>query len=258
MYEEGRGVPQSWEDAFEWYWLAAEQGDIYAQWKMGWMHERGIGAMQSYEMAAYWYRKAAEEGHALAQCCLGQLYDNGRGVPQSDSKAIMWYRMASEQDVDEALYHLGVMYEEGRGVQQSEYDAVQYYKVAANLGNADAQSCLERLFNDVEDVLQTDVDVLLTILDAEHGGPDSQLILGNMYKDGKGVRQSYAKASEWYKNIADQGNSVAQYALGLIIGLLWFESFFQTLMADFYIETLGEELSDPLKQKEPEHNDFSA
>ncbi len=40
-------------------------------------------------------------------------------------------------------------------------------------------------------------------------------------------------------------------ALGLIFGLLWVEAFYQTLLADFYLETVGETLGDPVKSQNP-------
>ena len=37
-----------------------------------------------------------------------------------------------------------------------------------------------------------------------------------MYDEGRGVRQDYAKAVQWYRKAAGQGNAVAQYNLGLM------------------------------------------
>ena len=37
-----------------------------------------------------------------------------------------------------------------------------------------------------------------------------------MYAEGQGVKQDYAKAVEWYQKAADQGQSDAQYNLGIM------------------------------------------
>ena len=37
-----------------------------------------------------------------------------------------------------------------------------------------------------------------------------------MYKNGRGVRQDYVKALEWYTKAANQGDAQAQYNLGLM------------------------------------------
>ena len=50
-----------------WYRKAAEQRDLIAQNNLGVMYEQGRGVPQDYEQAAAWYRKAAEHGEIFAQ-----------------------------------------------------------------------------------------------------------------------------------------------------------------------------------------------
>lgn len=40
-----------------------------------------------YAQAMKWYRKAAEEGNAYAQYKLGEMYNFGRGVPENYAEA---------------------------------------------------------------------------------------------------------------------------------------------------------------------------
>ena len=51
---------------------------------------------------------------------------------------------------------------------------------------------------------------------AEQGDAASQLILGTMYFEGRGVAQSYSKAVEWYQKAADQGEPDALFYLGMM------------------------------------------
>ena len=51
---------------------------------------------------------------------------------------------------------------------------------------------------------------------AEQGDRDAQVIIGLMYANGRGVRQSNAAAAEWYGLAADDGQSVAQNNLGMM------------------------------------------
>ena len=51
---------------------------------------------------------------------------------------------------------------------------------------------------------------------AEASDATAQLELGNMYHDGRGVPQDYAKAVKWYRLAAEQGYATAQYNLGLM------------------------------------------
>ena len=56
-------------------WLAlAEQGEVRAQYNVGWMNAYGIGTLQDYEQAVNWYRKSADQGFVHAQFNLGNMY----------------------------------------------------------------------------------------------------------------------------------------------------------------------------------------
>ena len=45
---------------------------------------------------------------------------------------------------------------------------------------------------------------------AGKGEADAQLILGNMFEDGLGVKQDYKKAIKWYRLAVKQGHGTAQ------------------------------------------------
>lgn len=50
---------------------------------------------------------------------------------------------------------------------------------------------------------------------AEHGDPEAELALGNLYASGKGVSKSLSNAIKWHRKAADHGLARAQYQLGL-------------------------------------------
>ncbi|HHF6601734.1 TPA: tetratricopeptide repeat protein [Haemophilus influenzae] len=49
---------------------------------------------------------------------------------------------------------------------------------------------------------------------AAQGHAKAQNSLGNMYNDGKGVKQDYAEAIKWYQKAAEQDYAKAQFNLG--------------------------------------------
>ncbi len=51
---------------------------------------------------------------------------------------------------------------------------------------------------------------------AEQGDALAQFALGFMYEKGQGVPQDYAEAAKWHRKAAEQGLASAQYSLGLI------------------------------------------
>jgi hypothetical protein len=57
-------------------------------------------------------------------------------------------------------------------------------------------------------------DVEYFTMAAEQGHAVAQCNLGNMFKNGQGVEQSYEKAVEYYTMAAEQGHAVAQCILG--------------------------------------------
>ena len=98
---------QNYDMAGEWYRRAAERGVAAAQSQLGALYANGQGVPQSYEEAVQWYQ-SAQQGDALAQFQLGVLYANGQGVPQSYEDAVQWYQRAAEQGHARAQSQLGV------------------------------------------------------------------------------------------------------------------------------------------------------
>ncbi len=180
-YYDGKGIPQNYEKAVEWYTKAAKQGNAKAQCNLGYCYELGNGVLQSAEKAVEWYIKAAEQGHAIAQCNLGLCYKDGKGVSQSFAKAAKWFIKAAEQGNENAQCNLGLCYELGNGVLQSAEKAVEWYIKAAEQGNEDAQ-----------------------------------YYLGWCYYEGKGVPQNYEKAMEWFDKVAEKGEYLSEAADELV------------------------------------------
>ena len=87
----------------------AEQGDVEAQYNLGYYYHSGEGVEQSEKKALYWWQKAAKQGHANSQYNLGVNYGKGYGVEQSYKKAIYWWQKAAEQGHAEAQYNLGLV-----------------------------------------------------------------------------------------------------------------------------------------------------
>ncbi len=117
----------------EWLPLAA-QGDIDAQFALGFLYNTGQGVPQDYAQAHKWYLKAAAQGHATAQVNLGVLYANGQGVPSDYAQARKWYLKAAAQGHARAQVKLGVLYAEGRSVPQDYVFSHMWFNLAAAQG----------------------------------------------------------------------------------------------------------------------------
>lgn len=52
---------------------------------------------------------------------------------------------------------------------------------------------------------------------ADQGNPAAQNVLGEVYAEGKQVRQDYGEAAKWYRRAAEKGVAKAQYNLGVLL-----------------------------------------
>ena len=99
MLYDGIGVLQDFAEAMKWHQLAADQGDVFAQFNLGIMYEYGQGVSQDNVMAHMWYnigaangdelggeqrdsiaegmtQQAIEQAQAMARECMGSGYQN--------------------------------------------------------------------------------------------------------------------------------------------------------------------------------------
>lgn len=147
LYNNGRGVPQDYVKAAQWYEKAAALGDMKAQYHLGALYENGRGVPQDYPKAHLWQEKAAVQGYALAQYKLGTMYEDGRGIPQDYTKARQWYEKAAAQDDAGAQFQLGGLYLGAKGVPR---DIVRTY-MWWNLASAHSMGDLQMIAADLRD-----------------------------------------------------------------------------------------------------------
>ena len=118
---------------------AAEQGDVKAQFYLGFMYAQGDGVPEDDAEAVRWYQMAAEQGFVNAQYNLGIMYDQGDGVPEDDAEAVRWFQMAAEQGQAGAQSILGFMYAKGKGVPEDDAKAYAWLSIAAAQGDESAK-----------------------------------------------------------------------------------------------------------------------
>lgn len=176
---------QSYQEAYQWYLLAAEQGEVRAQNNLGVLFDDGDFVLQNKQEAVKWYKLAADQGYATAQNNLGVMYAIGEGVEQDDAEAIKWYKLAADQDYAESQYNLGTIYENGDGVAKDIFEAINWYKQATINGHTDAPYQLGLLFFNGDEIKKNISESYYWIMIACH------------YKDS----DVFEAASELKKNI---------------------------------------------------------
>ncbi len=135
------------EEAFNWYKKAADQGLAGAQYSVGSAYDLGQGVEQNSEKAIKWYQLSVEQNHVWAQYNLAICYLNGDGVPLDQQKAAQLMKKAAEQGHGDAQNNLASFYYKGQGIEQSPEKAIAWFIVAAISGSEPAQGNLDALKN---------------------------------------------------------------------------------------------------------------
>ena len=105
----------------------------------------GRGKPQSYEKAIEYFTKAALIGHPEAATQMGFMCLNGIGTEKDERKAYDWFMMGAAKEEPVSLYQLGLMYENGIYVEKDIEKAKKYYANSADRNNADAKAAMKRL-----------------------------------------------------------------------------------------------------------------
>ena len=81
-------------DAVRWFRSASERGHVKANNALGFMYEEGRGVPQSFAQAGTYYLQAMKKGNADAMVNRGLLYAKGLGVTKDRVKAYMHFILA--------------------------------------------------------------------------------------------------------------------------------------------------------------------
>ncbi|HYQ73192.1 MAG TPA: SH3 domain-containing protein [Gammaproteobacteria bacterium] len=81
----------------------ARDGNVTAQYNLGWLYRNGNGVAANDERARQLWEGAAHTGHAEAQMALAMLYGQEGGPLLDRKQAVYWYREAAAQGIEDAL-----------------------------------------------------------------------------------------------------------------------------------------------------------
>jgi localization factor PodJL len=135
---EGRGIPQNFPAAAEWFERAAKQGLVPAQFRLGGLYEKGMGVKKDLEAARRLYLAASNAGHAKAMHNLAVLYAEGADGKPDYQSAAHWFRKAADYGVTDSQYNLGILYARGIGVETNLAEAYKWFALAAREGDRES------------------------------------------------------------------------------------------------------------------------
>ena len=163
------------------------------------------------------FEKAVEEGETEAYFYLGVLCYNFKYPNKDDQKAKYYFEAAGDNPYAQIL--LGELYYLGRGVEEDKVKGQDLIDTVIEQGCTEGYLLKGYIAEDEEDY-DTAMEYYNKALES-----DEQLFIasarchiGNVYYNGRGVEQDYAKALEWYEKAADLGNSSAMNQIGNLYG----------------------------------------
>jgi hypothetical protein len=86
-------IAEQYQDALQWYKMAAKQGHIVSRIRIVELHEKFLEWPRDDEFRWYWYM--TKGGADVAKEKIGDTYYIGEDVPRNVREAIKWYQMAA-------------------------------------------------------------------------------------------------------------------------------------------------------------------
>lgn len=223
MYENGEGVTKDSGKAFSFYLQSSSRGNLLGKYLLARSYYHGLGTSEDNEKAfAMFYslskntvfEKEYKWAHRWTYVYLGHCYKSGYGTPQDLEQAVISYYRS---DIAEYLFRAAQLVEEYKlsiypngGSSLFRLSPGYLYELAVRNGFDNAEAYYKKVFylskekpfyNDyIKDLLKS----------AEMGYGPAQKLLGDWYKEGKGIPVNLVKAREWYAKAKANGEEVPE------------------------------------------------
>lgn len=182
------------------------------------------------------FEDAAKAGHREAAYRLGIFYRDGKFTSVNPENAFFWIRKAAKRGKVDAVAVLGDFYFEGNGCQKDMLNALKCHKKTSGFRYGKGkQYALDKLkeISEKGDLFvkyqigkmylegmhierYKDKGISLITSAAEEDLPQAQYFLGNMYDQGKLVKENTYKSRKWFRAGAKNGDVLSQTKLGYI------------------------------------------
>jgi TPR repeat protein len=163
-----------------------------------------------YIKAERWYLMSAQNGNPSAMTILGSHYEQGLHEHKSYAQALKWYEKAADEGNLLAMTSAGKLHE--RGAHKDYAKAEAWYLKAEAAGDPQADVNLAALYEThLKDPAKA---VEIYRKEAANGDTRAQYLLGLHALDGTGMEPSLQAALGWFSAAALHGDADAQFMLG--------------------------------------------
>ena len=185
---------------------AAEGGDAFGQYAMGYLHQHGLARPVDMGVAADWYARSTAQGEPNAQSALGLMYLEGRGVPEHAATAYTHLFEAARQGEPVSQLRLGLMFRDGWGVDRDDQESAFWMERAAEQGDAGAMAELAMLLMQSDELRARAAAALDWLSKAALSGHlDAQFQLGRLLIERSPAGRDPAEGLEWMRRAGEAG-----------------------------------------------------
>lgn len=210
--ENGVGVIEDVKRAVALYQKAAEKGDTWAHYRLGFYYGAGTVLPLDAGKSCKHYQEGAKD-YRGAQEGLATCYDDGApGFPKDIKKAISYYEQATsgKYSANFSHYRLGYLYYFGAGTERNTRLAAKYLIRGATQKPGRLPRAgfyiLGLMYEEGDGVPKNDGDAFSNYMKgAEAGHLGSQNKVGAKYAEGKGVAKDINRALMWFTIAAANG-----------------------------------------------------
>lgn len=197
-------------EAMECFTISAEQGNTYAQYRLGRLYLDETEVDKDIDAAVHWLSKAAEQDNEYAQYTLGALYLSGEEVPLDSEKGEVLLQRSAEQENPYAMYRYGCLL---RDVYEAKEASLRWIQKAAAQDHPGALYTL--CAQDMADNFPKALTYLnrLEQLDRKENSYIAYY-LGKLYLMDENRLKDVSKAIAYLQETAEQENDMALYTLG--------------------------------------------
>ncbi len=134
---------KDFEQAVQYFKIAADAGIPEAQYKLGWMYRFGLGCEINYEKSIKYELMAANQGHIGGYGQLAYLYQIEGFI--NYQKAFKYAKSAADAGHAHGAFLCGNFLFFGRGCEANETEALRYYHYAYQHGSYEAKIMIDKI-----------------------------------------------------------------------------------------------------------------
>ena len=216
-----QGTPQQPRDAAaaaEAYRVAADNGDLFAHVRLGYLYETGDGVPHDPAAARKHYEAAVAGGLTEGRLRLAICYLEGWGGPVDRDAFAREVRVAAEAGYVPAQRVLSSLYALGFAVPLNREESVRWLERAAQQDDASAQVALGRNIEQARDIaLKADKTLARTWyqLSAEQEYTEGMRAMAKTFLAGKKSDRNWVFGRRWLELAADAADPEAPYILAV-------------------------------------------